>query len=149
MASLILLLIYSAMILLEAILLHRMLGVELKMDFVTVLMDTIVVNVISLVLIIVIFGRGLARLDTMGTQIYYFRTMLITWPQEILKICLFSIFADAAALAVWYRYRFPKLGWYETAIKGAMMNIPAFLLAGVSWAFVAILYEFFRFLRIV
>ena len=149
MASLILLLLYSALIMLEAILLHRILGTELKLDFTTVLMDVIVVNVMSLAVIIVFFGPGLARLDSSGTQIHFFRVMMITWPQEIVKVCLFSIFADALSLAVWYRHRFPQLNPFETAIKGALMNVPAFIIAGITWAFVAIMFEFLRFLRMV
>lgn len=149
MGSVVLLLLYSALILVEAILLHRILGAEIKLDFMTVLMDTIVVNIITLVLIILIFGRGLARIDSVGTQSYYFRTMLLVWPQEILKICLFSIVADAIALTFWYRKRFPTLNPFETAIKGAMMNVPAFIFAGMTWAFVAIMYEFLKFLRVV
>lgn len=149
MTPIILLLLYSALILLEGVLLHRILGTEMKLDFTTVLMDVLVVNVMSLAVIVVFFGPSLARLDATGTQIHYFRVMMITWPQEIVKICLFSIFADALSLTVWYRYRFPKLNPYETAIKGAMMNIPALILAGMVYAFVAIMQEFFRFLRVI
>lgn len=128
--------------------LHRILGVELKLDFTNALMDSVVVNMISLVLIVVLFGPALARMDTGGTQIYFFRTMMITWPQEIIKICLFSIVSDAVALGVWYHYRFPERHWLEVATKGALMNVPAFVIAGMTWAFVAIIYEFFKFLRI-
>lgn len=149
LSTFILLVLYMGMIFLEAILLYRILGVEreIELDFSTALMDTIIINVISLVLIIVLFGRGLAAMDVSGTQIYYFRTMMITWPQEILKICLFSIASDAIILAVWYHYRYPKLHPLETALKGAMINIPAFVLSGMLWAFLAILMEFLKFLR--
>lgn len=149
MVAFVLFLLYGSMILLEAILLYRILSIEIKMDFTTALMDTIVVNVMSLAVIIVIFGPTLARLDATGTQIHFFRVMMITWPQEIIKICLFSIVSDALALTLWYRYRYPQLHYLETAVKGALMNVPALIIAGVSWAFVTIFYEFFKFLRVV
>lgn len=151
MIPFILLLLYCGMVAIEAILLYRIIGVEreVELDFTTALMDTIVVNLISIVLIVILFGRGLARMDIGGTQIYFFRTMMITWPSEILKICLFSIVSDAIALAVWYHYRFPKLHPLEVALKGAMINVPAFVLSGMLWAFMAILMEFLRFLRMV
>lgn len=149
MVTFVLFLIYGSMILLEAILLYRILAIEIKMDFTTALMDTIVVNVMSLAVIIVFFGPSLARLDANGTQVHFFRVMMITWPQEIVKICLFSIVSDAIALTFWYRYRYPQLNYLETAVKGALMNVPALIIAGVLWAFLTIFNEFFKFLRVV
>lgn len=149
MASFVLSLIYLSLILFEAFLLYRILEPEHGFQFVQVLVDVIVVNMFTLVVIVLIFGPTIARLDATGTMTHFFRVMLITWPQELMKICLFSIVSDAIALSVWYHFRHPQIQWGETLLKGALMNTPALLLAGMLWIFMTLMYEFFKFIRVV
>lgn len=151
MTSLILFVLYWLLVLIEATILYRIADENLKLDWPTALVDTLIVNLISLVLIVVLFGPSLMRIDNSarGNLGDFFKAMMIVWPQEIIKVSLFSIAADAIALTVYYAWRYPRLNLLETATKGAMMNIPALLVAGVSWIFVSIMYEFLRFIRVV
>lgn len=149
MASFVLFLLYLGLIVLEATLLYRILEPEHGFHFKQVLVDVIVVNMLSLVLIVLIFGPTLGRLDATGNMGHFFRVMLITWPQEIMKICLFSIVSDAIILALWYYQRYPQIKWGETLLKGALMNVPALLIAGMLWIFISLMYEFFKFINLV
>lgn len=147
MASLILFVLYSGLVVLEAILLYRFYEGEIKLSFQTALADAAVVNAISLVLIVVLFGTSLARMSPTGQMGYFFRTMLITWPQEVMKMSLFSIVADALGLAIWYRWRYPQLDPIGTFMRGALINLPALIIAGCAWIFMAVMFEFLHFLR--
>lgn len=149
MATLILFTLYVSMILLETVLLYRILEENHRLSFEQVLVDVVVVNMASLVLIVILFGTPLARLEMQGTMSHYFRTMMITWPQEIMKVSLFSIGSDAVMLAAWYAYRYPKWNILSTAVYGALMNVPAMLVTGVCWIFVTLMFEFLRFIRLV
>lgn len=149
MSSFILSVSYLFLIFFEAFLLYRILEPEHKMEFVQVLVDVIVVNMLSLILIVLFFGPTLARLDATGTMSHFFRVMMITWPQEIIKICLFSIVSDALILSAWYYYRYPQIKWQETLIKGALMNVPSLILAGILWIFMTLMNEFFKFIHVV
>jgi len=148
-ASFILFLLYLLLILLETTLFYRIQDEALGLSFKEVLVDVVIVNMVSLVLIVFLFGIQIARLDATGTSTHFFRTMMITWPQEIIKVSLFSIVSDAVILAGWYAYRYPRLNILTTAARGALMNVPALIVAGSAWIFMTIVYEFFRFLRIV
>lgn len=149
MVTFVLFLLYLGLLFFEALLLYRFFEDEIDTNFSTALTDAAVVNAATLVLIMVIFGPALARLDSSGTMYQFFRVVLITWPEEIIKISLFSIVSDALILASWYYFRYPKLNPMTTALRGALMNVPAFILAGVMWAFVAITYEFLHFIKAV
>jgi hypothetical protein len=149
MAGFVLFLLYFSVILLETVLLYRIQDEQLKLPFAQVLVDVVVVNMASLVLIVILFGSQLARLEMQGTMSHYFRTMMITWPQEIMKISLFSIGSDAVLLTAWYACRYPQVNMLTTAVYGALMNVPALIVAGVTWIFVSLMFEFLRFLKIV
>ena len=149
MVTFVLFLMYLGLMFLEAILLYRFFEDEIKTDFSTILTDVAVVNAATLVLIVVIFGPTLSQLDSTGTMHHFFRVMLITWPEEIIKMCLFSVVLDGLILAGWYHFRYPQLNPITTAMRGALMNVPALIVAGVSWAFVAITYEFLHFIKAV
>ncbi len=148
MTAFLLFLLYSGLVFFEAILFHQFLEDEYKVSFNQSLGDVVVVNAFSLVLIVLIFGPVLSRLQTTGTMTQFFHTMLVTWPQEIVKISLFSIVSDAIFIGVWYTFRYSekKLDPLMLGLRGAMMNVPAFILMSISWAFTEIMRSFFNFL---
>lgn len=139
---------YGSLVFFEVMLLHQILEDEYKVSFNQTVGDVVAVNLLTLVLIIFIFGPVLARLEATGTMTQFFQKMLVTWPQEIVKISFFSIVADAILLAGWYYFRYPeqKPNLGMIALRGALMNVPAFILMSVSWAFTEIMRSFFQFL---
>ncbi len=149
MVTFVLFLLYLGLIFFESMLLYRIFEDEITTDYATILTDVTVVNGATLVMLVVWFGPTLSQLDSTGTMHHFVRVMLVTWPEEIIKMSLFSIVSDALILAGWYYFRYPKLDPLTTALRGALMNVPALIVAGVAWAFVAITYEFLHFIKAV
>lgn len=139
---------YGSLIFFEVVLLHQIMEDRYKGSFNQTLGDVVAVNLCTLVMIVLVFGPVLSRLESTGTMTQFFRTMLVTWPQEIVKISFFSIVADAVFLGGWYAYRYPQTrpDFMLIALRGALMNVPAFILLSVSWAFTEIMRSFFNFL---
>ena len=148
MISFILFLLYSSLVFFEVILLHQILEDEYKESFNQTLGDVVVVNMLTLVVIVIIFGPVLTRLQTVGTMTQFFHTMLVTWPHEIVKISLFSIISDAIFLGAWYYFRYSekRIDPAMIALRGALMNVPAFIVLSISWAFTEVMRSFFSFL---
>lgn len=136
------------MVFFEAVLLFQILEDHEKKTFNQTLSDVIAVNLGTLVCIVFIFGPVLSRLQRTGTMSQFFQTLLVTWPQEIVKISFFSILVDAVFLGLWFAYRYPerKPDFFMSALRGALMNVPAFILLSISWAFTEIMRSFFQFL---
>lgn len=148
MGAFLLFLIYGGMVFFEGVLLYQILEDHEKKSFNQTLGDVVAVNLCTLVCIVFLFGPVLSRLQSTGTMTQFFQTMLVTWPQEIVKICFFSIVVDALFLGVWFAYRYPeqKPDFFMSALRGALMNVPAFILLSISWAFTEIMRAFFQFL---
>lgn len=127
----------------------RIYGEEKELAFRTVLADVVVVNMISLVLITVIFGLPLNKVSSTGTMTHFFRVVFIVWPWAILKMALFSVVSDTVALTLWYRVRYREVHSFEVASKAALMNLPALILSFMVWIFVTIMNLFFEFIRVV
>jgi hypothetical protein len=148
MGAFLLFLIYGSLVFFEVMLLHQILEDEYKGSFSQTTGDVVAVNLLTMVLIVFIFGPVLSRLEGTGTMTQFFQKMLVTWPHEIVKISFFSIVSDAVILAGWYYFRYPeqKQNLGLIALRGALMNVPAFILMSVSWAFTEIMRGFFQFL---
>ncbi len=148
MGAFLLFLVYGGLVFFEVMLLHQLLEDEYKGNFNQTIGDVVAVNLLTLVLIVFVFGPVLSRLEATGTMTQFFKKMLVTWPNEIVKISFFSIIADAVFLGGWYYFRYPeqKHNLVMIALRGALMNVPAFILMSVCWAFTEIMRSFFQFL---